>query len=102
MKENTTAVCKYRANVHDLQVSLKVLAKLHQVRSLASFAGGYGKLQRKHKKVRDIALENCFDIAQIRGESPDFLVKQGVAIGAACRFVGHTKLWLKWRAQGNT
>ncbi|EHA21825.1 hypothetical protein ASPNIDRAFT_56474 [Aspergillus niger ATCC 1015] len=54
------------------------------------------------KKARDIALENCFDIAQIRGESPDFFVKQGVAIGAARRFVGHTRLWLKWRAQGNT
>lgn len=53
------------------------------------------------RKARDIALENCFDIAQIRGESPDFFVSQGVAIGAACRFVGHTRLWLKEREDGS-
>lgn len=49
------------------------------------------------KKARDIALENCFDIGQIRGESPGFFVKQGVASGVARRFVGHTRLWLQER-----
>lgn len=49
------------------------------------------------RKARDIASENCFDIAQICGKSPDFFVSQGVAISAARRFVGHTRLWLKER-----
>ncbi|KAE8383892.1 hypothetical protein BDV26DRAFT_287305 [Aspergillus bertholletiae] len=35
------------------------------------------------KKARDIALDNCLDLAQICEESPDFFVKQGVKIGVA-------------------
>jgi hypothetical protein len=45
-------------------------------------------------------LENSFDIAQIREESPDFFVRQGVAVGAARRLVGHTRLGLKEREKG--
>ncbi|KAI9043148.1 uncharacterized protein KD926_004331 [Aspergillus affinis] len=53
---------------------------------------------REHiRKARDIAWENCLDIAQIREESPHFFIRQGVAVGAARRFVGHTRLWLKGR-----
>lgn len=46
------------------------------------------------KMVQYIVLENCFGITQACGESPDFFVKQGVAKGAARRFVGHISRWL--------
>ncbi|KAF4209650.1 hypothetical protein CNMCM5878_005036 [Aspergillus fumigatiaffinis] len=49
------------------------------------------------KRARDIALENCLDLGQIRAENPEFFVKQGVKIGVARRFVSHTKLWLEER-----
>lgn len=40
-------------------------------------------------KVRDIALENCLDIKQIRDEiHPGFFIDQGVKISVTCRFVG--------------
>ncbi|KAJ8147377.1 hypothetical protein LV157_008672, partial [Aspergillus fumigatus] len=52
------------------------------------------------KKARDIALENCLDLGQIRTENPEFFVKQGVKIGVARRFVSHTKLWLEEREKG--
>jgi hypothetical protein len=51
------------------------------------------------KKARDISLDNCLDLKQIRGENPDFFVKQGVKIGAARRFVSDVSLWLKHREQ---
>jgi hypothetical protein len=53
---------------------------------------GWGLMAKENiKKARDIALDNCLDISQIRGDSPDFFV-QGEAIGLACRSVGHTTL----------
>jgi hypothetical protein len=51
------------------------------------------------KKARDISLDNCLDLKQIRGENPDFFVKQGVKIGAARRFVSDISLWLEHREQ---
>ncbi|GFF98316.1 conserved hypothetical protein [Aspergillus udagawae] len=51
------------------------------------------------KKARDISLDNCLDLKQIRGENPDFFVKQGVKISAARRFVSDISLWLKHREQ---
>ena len=53
------------------------------------------------KKARDIALENCLDLGQIRAENPEFFVKHGVKIGVARRFVSHTKLWLEERENGS-
>lgn len=44
---------------------------------------------------------HCTGIAQTRKESPVFFVRQGVAVGAARRFVNHTRLWLKEREKGH-
>ena len=54
------------------------------------------------KTAQYIALENCFGIAQARGESPDFFVKQGVAKGMACRVVSHIWRWLIEREDGSS
>lgn len=47
------------------------------------------------KKARDITLENCLDIKQIRDEIDlEFFVKQGVKIGVARKFVNEINLWV--------
>lgn len=53
------------------------------------------------RKARDIALEYCFGLEQIRAEDPDFFVKQGVKLGVARMFVGQTSRWVKERGDGS-
>ena len=47
------------------------------------------------KNARDIALNNCLDIRQIRDElNPEFFIERGVKIGVARRFVNDINLWV--------
>lgn len=54
------------------------------------------------KKARDIASKAVLILLRSAGKARTLFLKYGMAIGAARRFVGHTRLWLKQRAQGHT
>lgn len=54
------------------------------------------------RKARDIALEYCFDLEQIRAEDPEFFENKGVKLGVARIFVGQTALWVKERGTRST
>ena len=51
------------------------------------------------RKARDIVLENCLDLGQLRDTTvgAEFFVKEGVKIGVAYRFVSDTGKWLEQR-----
>jgi hypothetical protein len=51
------------------------------------------------RRARDIVLENCLDLGQLHNPNigAEFLVKEGVKIGVAYRFVSDTTKWLKQR-----
>lgn len=51
------------------------------------------------RRARDIVLENCLDLGQLHNPKigADFLVKKGVKIGVAFRFVSDTNKWLNQR-----
>lgn len=97
--DTETAPSTIQNNLNDipglLEVAVEENAKWHLSRV------GTESYKENIKKARDIALDNCLDISQIRGESPDFFVQHGVAIGVARRFVGHTTLWLKERGDAD-
>lgn len=54
-------------------------------------------LSQNPTKLYIVSAGTLCNVTQIRGQNPVFFVRLGVAVGAARRFVGHTRLWLKGR-----